>query len=109
MIDGVDILTLSVGPEEIPDDSVTFLGLFELAMLFARRAGVFVVQAAGNNGPGPYTVISYSPWAVGVASANTDRTYPGSFVLGDGRIIPGVGLSGKNVRYNTTNVLHEFV
>lgn len=95
VIDGVDILTLSVGPDEPPDDSVTFLGLFDLAMLFARRAGVFVVQAAGNDGPGPYTVVSYSPWAVGVAAANTDRAYPGSFVLGNGRKIPGVGLSGN--------------
>ncbi|CAM8915231.1 unnamed protein product [Rhodiola kirilowii] len=94
VIDGVDILTLSVGPDEPPEDSVTFLGLFDLVMLYARRAGVFVVQAAGNNGPGPYTVVSYSPWAVGVAASNTDRIYPGSLVLGNGQEVPGVGLSG---------------
>uniref|UniRef100_A0A7N0UJT0 Subtilisin-like protease SBT2.4 n=1 Tax=Kalanchoe fedtschenkoi TaxID=63787 RepID=A0A7N0UJT0_KALFE len=95
VIDGVDILTLSVGPDEPPEDSVTFLGLFDLVMLNARRAGVFVVQAAGNNGPGPYTVVSYSPWAVGVAASNTDRIYPGTLVLGNGQKIAGVGLSGE--------------
>ncbi|KAE8686376.1 Subtilisin-like protease SBT2.4 [Hibiscus syriacus] len=38
--DGVDILNLSIGPDEPPQDSVTFLSIFDIAMLFARRAGV---------------------------------------------------------------------
>lgn len=63
-------------------------------MLFARRAGVFVVQAAGNHGPSPLTVVSYSPWSVGVAYGTTDRTYPGSLLLGNGQKVGGVGLSG---------------
>nr|GFB30013.1 subtilisin-like protease SBT2.4 [Tanacetum cinerariifolium] len=58
------------------------------------EAGVLVIQAAGNCGPGPYTTASYSPWAVGVASCDTDRTYPGSLVLGNGQRISGIGLSG---------------
>lgn len=91
--DGVDILTLSVGPDEPPEDTLTFLSIFDVAMLFARRAGVFVVQAAGNRGPGPSSVVSYSPWAVGVASSGTDRTYPASLLLGNGQVINGLGLS----------------
>lgn len=94
ILDGVDILTLSVGPDEPPEDTVTFLNIFDIAMLFARRAGVFVVQAAGNKGPGPSTVVSFSPWAVGVAASSTDRSYPGFLFLGNGRKIGGVGLSG---------------
>ncbi|KAG9138349.1 hypothetical protein Leryth_001544 [Lithospermum erythrorhizon] len=97
MLDGVDILTLSIGPDEPPEESVTVLSMFEIFMLSARRAGVFVVQAAGNQGPGPYSVISYSPWVVGVAAAGTDRSYPGSLLLGNGKRISGVGLSGPNV------------
>ncbi|KAH7545692.1 hypothetical protein FEM48_Zijuj01G0120800 [Ziziphus jujuba var. spinosa] len=94
--DGVDILTLSIGPDEPPEDSPTFLNIFDIAMLFARRAGVFVVQAAGNQGPGPSSVVSYSPWAVGVAASSTDRNFPGSLILGNGQKIGGVGLSGPS-------------
>jgi hypothetical protein len=90
----VDILSLSVGPDEPPEDTLTFLNLFDIAMLFARRAGVFVVQAAGNHGPDPSTVLSYSPWAVGVAASGTDRSFPASLILGNGEKVGGVGLSG---------------
>lgn len=93
--DGVDILTLSVGPDEPPEDTPTFLSVFEVFMLFAQRAGITVVQAAGNHGPDLSTVVSYSPWAIAVAAATTDRSYPGSFLLGNGQKVGGVGLSGK--------------
>ncbi|KAL9146735.1 hypothetical protein ABFS82_13G129900 [Erythranthe guttata] len=96
VLDGVDILTLSIGPDSPPQDTVTFLGAFEIFMLSAHKAGIFVAQAAGNQGPGPYTVVSYSPWSVGVAASGTDRTYPGSLLLGDGQKIGGVGLSGPS-------------
>ncbi|BFG27424.1 hypothetical protein CerSpe_136990 [Prunus speciosa] len=89
VLDGVDILTLSVGPDEPPEHTATFLSMFDIAMLFARRAGIFVVQAAGNQGPAPSSIVSYSPWAVGVASSSTDRTYPGSVLLGNGTKIEG--------------------
>lgn len=93
-MDGVDILTLSIGPDEPPDDTLTFLSVFEIFMLSARKAGVFVVQAAGNHGPDQYSVVSYSPWAVGVAASTTDRSYSCTLILGNGQIITGVGLSG---------------
>lgn len=93
-LDRVDILTLSVGPDEPPEDTITFLNMFDVALLFARRAGILVVQAAGNKGPGPSTVVSYSPWAVGVAASGTDRSYPGCLLLGNGQKVRGVGLSG---------------
>lgn len=103
VLDGVDILTLSVGPDEPPEDTATFLSTFDIAMLFARRAGIFVVQAAGNHGPVPSSVVSYSPWAVSVASSSTDRTYPGSVLLGNGTKIEGVGLSGTNILISRTS------
>ncbi|PIN21325.1 Cucumisin [Handroanthus impetiginosus] len=96
VLDGVDILTLSVGPDAPPEDTVTLLSAFEIFTLSAHKAGVFVAQAVGNQGPGPYTVVTYSPWAVGVAACGTDRTYPGTLVLGNGLKIGGVGLSGPS-------------
>ncbi|CAI9086837.1 OLC1v1020756C1 [Oldenlandia corymbosa var. corymbosa] len=96
VLDGVDIITLSIGPDEPPADTVTFLGMYDIFMLAANKAGKFVVQAVGNTGPGPYTVVSYSPWAFGVAASETDRNYPGTLILGNGQKISGVGLSGPS-------------
>ncbi|KFK40607.1 hypothetical protein AALP_AA2G017700 [Arabis alpina] len=93
IMDGVDVLTLSVGLDEPPVDKPTVLGIFDLAMLLARKAGVFVVQAAGNHGPSPSSVVSYSPWVVGVAAGSTDRSYPASLILDGGTTVQGVGLS----------------
>ncbi|XP_056687122.1 subtilisin-like protease SBT2.4 [Spinacia oleracea] len=92
--DGVDILNLSVEPDEPGEDTITFLDVFEIFTLLARRAGVFVVQAAGNKGPDPSSVVSFSPWSVGVAACSTDRSYPATLFLGNGQKIAGVGLSG---------------
>ncbi|XP_058080521.1 subtilisin-like protease SBT2.4 [Magnolia sinica] len=92
--DGVDIITLSIGPDEPPEDTLTFLNVFDIFLLFARRAGIFVVQAAGNKGPAASSIVSYSPWAMGVGSSTTDRSFTTELVLGDGRKISGIGLSG---------------
>ncbi|CAH8388063.1 unnamed protein product [Eruca vesicaria subsp. sativa] len=97
IIDGVDVLTLSVGPDKPPVDKPTVLGIFDLAMLLARKAGVIVVQAAGNHGPFPSSVVSYSPWVIGVAAGSTDRSYPASLILDGGQTIQGVGLSGPTL------------
>lgn len=82
---------------------MTFLGAFDIFMLSAHKAGVVVVQAVGNQGPGPYSVVSYSPWAIGVAAGSTDRSYPGTLILGDGQKISGVGLSGNTFWLSCTN------
>lgn len=99
-MDGVDVLTLSIGPDKPPVDRPTILGIFDIAMLLARKAGVFVVQAAGNRGPSPSSVVSYSPWVVGVAAGGTNRSYPASLILDGGATVQGVGLSGKYLIYS---------
>ncbi|XBI97792.1 hypothetical protein VPH35_018110 [Triticum aestivum] len=70
-----------------------FLGMLDVALLFARRAGVFVAQAAGNGGPAQSSVTSYSPWATTVAAGTTGRTHTPWLVLGNGQRVPGIGLS----------------
>lgn len=97
VVDGVDILALSVGPNEPPEVGFTFLSIYDIAILSATRAGILVVQAAGNNGPARATVVSYSPWAIGVAASGTDRVYLASLLLGNGQKIAGVGLSGPTL------------
>ncbi|KAJ4800614.1 Subtilisin-like protease [Rhynchospora pubera] len=92
-IDRVDILVLSIGPDQPPADKITFMSVLDIALLFARRAGIFVVQAAGNRGPDAASVSSFSPWAVGVAASTTSRAYSPVLVLGNGHAIKGTGLS----------------
>ncbi|KAF3672283.1 putative histone-lysine N-methyltransferase, H3 lysine-79 specific-like [Capsicum annuum] len=91
--DGVDILSLSVGPASIPSGPSAFLNVLEMQLLFATRAGVLVVQAAGNGGPSPTSILSFSPWITSVAASTTDRKYNNSIVLGNGQSFSGSGLS----------------
>ncbi|WVZ12192.1 hypothetical protein V8G54_016722 [Vigna mungo] len=107
VLDGVDILSLSVGPNGPPEDTLTFLSMFDISLLFARKAGVLVVQAAGNNGPASSSVVSFSPWSVTVAASTTNRRYPSSLVLGNGAVLSGVGLSGPS--FGNGSVWHKLV
>lgn len=92
--DGVDILNLSLGPNSPPaDTTTTFLSVFDLACLEAVRAGVLVVQAAGNGGPYPQTTLSFSPWITTVAAGVDDRTYPNYIDLGNNQKLMGEGLA----------------
>ncbi|CAI9760937.1 unnamed protein product [Fraxinus pennsylvanica] len=92
--DGVDVLNLSVGPNSPgAATKTTFLNPFDTALLSAVRAGVFVAQAAGNGGPFPKTLLSYSPWIASVAAAVDDRRYKNHMTLGNGKILSGIGLS----------------
>ncbi|PIA43828.1 hypothetical protein AQUCO_01800105v1 [Aquilegia coerulea] len=92
--DGVDILNLSVGPNSPPTTTkTTFLNPFDATLLSAVKAGVFVAQAAGNEGPFPKTLVSYSPWITTVAAAVDDRRYKNHLFLGNGKVLPGIGLA----------------
>ncbi|RZC74517.1 hypothetical protein C5167_049993 [Papaver somniferum] len=91
--DGVDILSLSIGPSSVPPGSAAFLNVLEMELLFATRAGVLVVQAVGNGGPSTSSILSFSPWITSVAASIIDRKYNNSIELGNGRSFSGTGLS----------------
>lgn len=92
--DGVDILSLSLGPNSPPSgSSTTFLNVLDIALLNAVKANVLVVQAAGNEGPYPKTVTSFSPWVLSVAAGVDDRTFRNTMVLGNRQIIKGTGIA----------------
>jgi subtilisin family serine protease len=63
ILDGVDILTFSVGT------SFSFIDPQDLAFLFATDAGIFVSRSAGNEGPGPETTAAGEPWVTSVAAS----------------------------------------
>ncbi|GMY38179.1 subtilisin-like protease SBT2.2 [Fagus crenata] len=91
--DGVDIISLSITPNRRPPGIATFFNPIDMALLSAVKAGIFAVQAAGNTGPSPKSVFSFSPWIYTVGAASHDRLYSNSIVLGNNVTINGVGLA----------------
>ena len=95
VIDGVNVLSLSLGSNSAAVGNVTYTQSFQLACLGALKNGVICVHAAGNTGPGTSTVTSFSPWITSVGATTTDRVYPSYLYTGDGRNYSGQGLTRK--------------
>ncbi|KAG2689568.1 hypothetical protein I3760_09G145200 [Carya illinoinensis] len=105
--DGVDIISLSITPNRRPPGVATFFNPIDMALLSAVKAGIFVVQAAGNTGPSPKSMSSFSPWIFTVGAASHDRGYSNSIILGNNVTIPGVGLApGTDTAYKLISAIH---
>ena len=72
----VDIITFSIGGGTSPWTDST-----SLAFLGAQNAGIFVVAAAGNDGPGAGTVSHVEPWVATAAASTHDRVLGYTFNL----------------------------
>ncbi|EYU19074.1 hypothetical protein ABFS82_13G185400 [Erythranthe guttata] len=107
--DGVDIISLSITPNRRPPGIATFFNPIDMALLSAVKSGIFVVQAAGNTGPSPKSISSFSPWIFTVGAAAHDRVYSNSIVLGNNVTISGVGLApgtDKDGMYMLVSAIH---
>ncbi|XP_049384700.1 subtilisin-like protease SBT2.2 isoform X2 [Solanum stenotomum] len=105
--DGVDIINLSITPNRRPPGLATFFNPIDMALLSAVKAGIFVVQAAGNTGPSPKSVASFSPWIFSVGASTHDRVYSNSILLGNNITIAGVGLApGTDNMYMLVSAIH---
>ncbi|KAL5222661.1 hypothetical protein ABZP36_027374 [Zizania latifolia] len=91
--DNVDIISLSITPNRRPPGLATFFNPIDMALLSAVKAGIFVVQAAGNTGPSSKSMSSYSPWIFTVGASAHDREYTNYVLLGNNLTITGVGLA----------------
>ncbi|KAI4305935.1 hypothetical protein L6164_029261 [Bauhinia variegata] len=89
--DGVDIITLSLGPVSPPDfiDDSVAIGSFH-----AMAKGILTVNSAGNEGPDRESVESIAPWLLSVAASTIDRGFIDKVSLGDGRTIVGQSING---------------
>ncbi len=63
ILDGVDILTFSVGT------AYSYVDPQDIAFLQATDAGIFVSRSAGNEGPAPETTAAGEPWVTTVAAS----------------------------------------
>jgi subtilisin family serine protease len=72
--DGVDIITISIGPYD-PDPAKGYLeDCFLVGSLIAFRNGILVSASAGNAGnDGSGNVVNAAPWILTVAASTIDR------------------------------------
>ncbi|KAK8615277.1 hypothetical protein V6N13_069054 [Hibiscus sabdariffa] len=97
--DGVDILTVSLGPRAATE---FYVDPIAIGAFHAAEKGILVLQSAGNTGPTELTVTSVAPWILTVAASTTDRYFIDRVVLGNGKTL--TGLSVNSFSLNRTKV-----
>ncbi|HET9189147.1 MAG TPA: S8 family serine peptidase, partial [Rudaea sp.] len=79
--DNVDVINYSIGGDAQDAWQLLAQGNTDAAAMFdARAAGIVVVAAAGNEGPGPNSLGEPGnvPWVIGVANATHNREFANS-------------------------------
>ncbi|KAJ8573256.1 hypothetical protein K7X08_009767 [Anisodus acutangulus] len=92
VIDGVDVLSLSLGgfPKPFYVDNIA------IAAFGAVQHGVFVTCSAGNSGPLNSSVGNAAPWIMTVGASSLDRSFPTTVKLGNEHVFKGASLyTGK--------------
>ncbi|BAT81171.1 hypothetical protein VIGAN_03084100 [Vigna angularis var. angularis] len=92
IMDGVDIISLSVGHKHVIQLKY-FEDEFAIGAFHAIKRGILTSQAAGNSGSKPYTMSNLAPWIISVAASTIDRNFLTNLQLGNGRIFHGISLN----------------
>ncbi len=90
--DGVDVINYSIS-----GTLTNFADPVEISFMYAARAGIFVSESAGNDGPTTSTVAHPSPWTTTVAAGTHNRSALGTVTLGNGAVYTGASTSPKEV------------
>lgn len=109
--DGVDVINYSIGGDAIDPYALLDSGGNDAASMFqARGAGVVVVVAAGNEGPGAQSLDEPGnvPWVISVANASHNRRFAnalGSF-SGAASAPPTLNGQGYTAGYGPANIVY---
>ncbi|KAL9255408.1 Subtilisin-like protease SBT3-like protein [Drosera capensis] len=98
MMDGVDVLSLSLGIDMMYmyDDPIA------VATLAAVEKGILVTTSAGNHGPYFGSLHNGSPWVITVTAGAMDREFGGVIDMGN-----NVSFTGRTLYPGSPNLLHS--
>ncbi|KAK2987604.1 hypothetical protein RJ640_009348 [Escallonia rubra] len=88
--DGVDIISLSLGP--VPPQPSYFQDANSIGTFHAFQKGILVCASAGNSGF-PGTATNVAPWILTVAASTMDRELRSNVNLGNSKLIKGFGIN----------------
>ncbi|OWM68997.1 hypothetical protein CDL15_Pgr025184 [Punica granatum] len=88
--DGVDILSLSLGPS--PPQPSYFHNTISIGAFHAFQKGILVSASAGNSFF-PRTATNVAPWILTVAASTVDREFTTNIYLGNSKIVKGYSLN----------------
>ncbi|KAG0483369.1 hypothetical protein HPP92_011453 [Vanilla planifolia] len=92
IIDGVDLVQISIGVKNDPyDNNGIVIGSFA-----ALSKGILTVNAAGNDGPYESMIVNDVPWILHVGAANIDRRATAALKLGNGMEFVGMSAYQPN-------------
>ncbi|EEF52383.1 subtilisin-like protease SBT3 [Ricinus communis] len=92
IIDGVDILSISLGL----DDLALYEDPVALATFAAVEKNIFVSASAGNRGPFRGALHNGMPWVTTIAAGTVDREFEAVLKLGNGVSVTGLSLYPGN-------------
>ncbi|KAL6224271.1 hypothetical protein ACLB2K_003126 [Fragaria x ananassa] len=88
ILDGVDVMSLSLGGGSAP----YFRDTIAIGAFTAMERGIFVSCSAGNSGPSRASLANTAPWVMTVGAGTLDRDFPAYAVLGNQNKFTGVSL-----------------
>ncbi|CAM9003917.1 unnamed protein product [Rhodiola kirilowii] len=91
ILDGVDVLSLSLGGGSGP----YYRDTIAIGAFVAMDKGIFVACSAGNSGPTKASLANVAPWIMTVGAGTLDRDFPAFATLGANKYV-GVSLYSGN-------------
>lgn len=94
ILDGVDVLSLSLGGGSAP----YYRDTIAIGSFAAMEKGIFVSCSSGNSGPSRASLANTAPWIMTVGAGTLDRDFPAFALLGNKNRFTGVSLySGQGM------------
>ncbi|XP_068487862.1 cucumisin-like isoform X2 [Phaseolus vulgaris] len=90
--DGVDIISISVGPTKVQHLEY-FQDDIAIGAYHAMKSGILTSKTADNLGPNRYTMVNLAPWFLSVAASTIDRKFFTDLKLGNGQVIQGISVN----------------
>ncbi|KAK7397389.1 hypothetical protein VNO78_18559 [Psophocarpus tetragonolobus] len=101
--DGVDVISISLGFNTVP----LFEDPLAIAAFSAMEKGVVVSASAGNAGPSLGSLHNGIPWVLTVGASNTERSFAGTLILGNGKRFSGWTLFPGSATVNDLPLVYD--